>query len=1532
MKKNLLKLLFYIALSFLPLISFSQISADFTANSDSGCAYLAVTFSDLSIGNPVAWSWDFGDGNTSSFQNPSTFYSVPGSYTVTLTVTDGNGNKSTVSKTDYITILKLPGPKFSSDVTGGCVPLPVTFIDQTSQGNAGVESWLWDFGDGSFSTSQNPSHTYGSIGSYQVSLEVVDSLGCTKKKTESAYVSVQSLPSISFTTSASVSCTIPFTVNFTNTSGTSGLTYSWTFGDGNTSTQTDPSNTYTSFGTYSVYLTGTDSTGCSNSYGPVNISISPYGADFNLSAIAACLNTQITFNDQSSPSPNNWSWDFGDGNTSTSQNPSNTYTSMGTFNVTLISSTALGCADTIVKSITVYPLPVADFTVDDQTACDQPFAATFTDLTPNSAAWQWDVDVPEQSLGKDTFGLDATAQTFTHTYDSSGGIFTVKLIVTDSNGCLDTLVKFDYINNNKPYASFSADKTSGCVPLTVNFTDTSWSHENIVSRSWDFGDPASGSNNVSSLENPSHIYNDTGSFTITLSITDAGGCVKTTFLSLVAGMPPVTDFYILDTSICYGGDLEIFDSSSSYANEWAWAYAFGDDTSYIFPSKSASDFYAQNLTTIWTIDTAYFGIAHVAIFNGCAGDTVARPLYFYVNLPKAIFISSPGTFCEQEAPYTVTIDDMSEGADVYLWDFGDTASGAANISTDSVPPPHTYDSPGLYTINLKVTNDSSGCEHESSSSIFISNVNVDITLDTTPLIGCNPSSFTIQNSTTANEGLIFWGWIFGDDSIGADWYDFYNYYSEYDVVYNSYLKSPSDTIFLDPDSTFGGTYNAPYHTYNTAGLFSIRLTVASSSGCIDTLTLQDAVRIYEVPIALYEQDINTGCAPLTVNFSDTSLQGDAPIVAWNWNFGDGNTDTLQNSLNVFQTAGTYPVTLTVTDTHSCSGSITKNYEVVVTIPSPGISISNVYCFYNNITFNNTSTGSSLSYVWDFGDGSSFDSSASPTHHYDVISDTLFTVTLYAVDINGCDSAITKLVDIRRPYAGFYLTDLNNNCPPFFSTFIDTSSTVSAWYYNYGDAASNTFTSYSDADTVSHVYNSSGIYDVRLIVMDAVGCYDTLEIPDYVKVDGPLGNFDYNPKDGCAPLEVTFIPYDIYNAASFTWIFGDGSSSYEKDTITHTYNQAGSYIPVLILEDSINYTLGDSITCVLTLIPDTELFVIGPEVDFTMIGEDTSCTAYSVTFTNFTDPDSIDYWLWDFGDGSTSTDMHPTHFFSDQGSYDITLKAYVYDGNDTCVYTVSKEDLVTVFDPPQIIYSLSDIDSCPPLNIIFTVEDSTITFPASEYYWDFGDGQASSEQNTTHVYDSSGSFNVSLTVTFENGCETTYAYDSTVTIYPVPEADFNIVPEINGAKISYYLFENNSQDATNYVWDFGDGGNSLEENPQYLYDDEGTYLIKLIAINEYGCSDTAVKDQYIYLEPQFSNTFTPNGDGQNDQFVIKMTGGLDNLWLKVFDRWGKLVYEKEDYQNDWDGTDMNGTAVPPDTYYYIINHYNKIVWAGWLRIF
>jgi PKD repeat protein len=400
--------------------------ADFTFTTTD----LTADFTDTSTdpdGTVVGWDWNFGDGNTSTLQNPSHTYAAGGTYTVSLTVTDNDAGTDSVSKDVTVTGPNTPP---TADFTFSATDLTVNFTDASTDSDGTIVGWDWDFGDGNTSTVQNPSHTYAAAGTYTVTLTVTDDDSATDSTSKPVTVTEPNAPPVADFTFTTTDLTANFTDASTDSDGTI-VSWSWNFGDGNTSTVQNPSHTYAAGGTYTVNLTVTDDDGATDSVSkPVTVTAPnvPPTADFTF------ITTDLTanFTDTSTDSDGtivSWSWNFGDGNTSTVQNPSHTYAAAGTYTVSLTVTDNDGASDSVSKPVTVTapnipPTAGFTYTINGLTVN---FTDTSTDPDGTIVSWLW-------NFGD---GNTSTLQNPTYTY-VSGGTYTVTLTVTDNDGATDT--------------------------------------------------------------------------------------------------------------------------------------------------------------------------------------------------------------------------------------------------------------------------------------------------------------------------------------------------------------------------------------------------------------------------------------------------------------------------------------------------------------------------------------------------------------------------------------------------------------------------------------------------------------------------------------------------------------------------------------------------------------------------------------------------------------------------------------------------------------------------------------------------------------------------------------------------------------------------------------------------------------------------------------------------------------------------------------------------------------------------------------
>lgn len=347
-------------------ISPLPLTAAFTGTPTSGGAPLTVSFTDLSQGEPTSWQWSFGDGTTSTQENPAHTYMNAGAYTVTLTVTDAAGTVRTATHTNYVVVQPLAA-NFTATPTSGGAPLSVAFTD-TSTGDP--TAWLWNFGDGTTSTERHPSKTYSAPGSYTVTLTATGKDGVsTHTTTRTGYINA--LPLTADFTASPLAGPTPFTTTFTDTTIGNPTSWSWNFGDGTTSTLRNPPHTYSAPGKYTVTLTvggagGATSTKTRTEY----VEALPFSADFSATPTFGSVPLAVNFTDTSVGTATAWSWNFGDGGTSTLKNPSHTYTAAGTYTVSLTATNSGGGTSTRTRTNLITVSPDAVFTVAEDAYVD----------------------------------------------------------------------------------------------------------------------------------------------------------------------------------------------------------------------------------------------------------------------------------------------------------------------------------------------------------------------------------------------------------------------------------------------------------------------------------------------------------------------------------------------------------------------------------------------------------------------------------------------------------------------------------------------------------------------------------------------------------------------------------------------------------------------------------------------------------------------------------------------------------------------------------------------------------------------------------------------------------------------------------------------------------------------------------------------------------------------------------------------------------------------------------------------------------
>jgi len=244
-----------------------------------------------------------------------------------------------------------------------------------------------------------------------------------------------------------------------------------------------------------------------------------------------------------------------------------------------------------------------------------------------------------------------------------------------------------------------------------------------------------------------------------------------------------------------------------------------------------------------------------------------------------------------------------------------------------------------------------------------------------------------------------------------------------------------------------------------------------------------------------------------------------------------------------------------------------------------------------------------------------------------------------------------------------------------------------------------------------------------------------------------------------------------------------------------------------------------------------------------------CSPLIVQFTDLSTGHPTN-WLWDLGNGAVSTLKNPGATYVNPGVYTVKLHIKDNSGNQD---SIVKVDYITVYENPAVAITAFPTQGCAPLKVQFTDASNAGSGTLSQWFWDFGDGNISEEENPLHIYNNTGSFNVSLTVQNSFGCRKTMQASGLIKISGTLKADFSYSYDNACKAPATVRFTNLSQSQTtiNSKWSFGDGFASTDKNPVHIYSTSGNFTVQLVTINATGCSDTATHRYRLVLQKQIS---------------------------------------------------------------------------------
>jgi len=808
------------------------------------------------------------------------------------------------------------------------------------------------------------------------------------------------------------------------------------------------------------------------------------------------------------------------------------------------------------------------------------------------------------------------------------------------------------------------------------------------------------------------------------------------------------------------------------------------------------------------------------------GVLFSQPGYQYVALQvtdslgnfncyadSVLLLSSPiALFSSSSAclglPVNFTDSSTITGDTINSWDWDFGDSTGAAFQH----PSHIYSSAGDYIVTLVVTANS-GCATAYTDTISVRALPVADMSFTDSSCAEAPVLFT-DASTSSQDPITTWNWDFGDSTTSA--------------IAN------------------------PQHIFAVGGEYLLVLTVTTDKGCWSF----DADTIHIKPRPVPDFIVANTCIGETVDFVNLSTISDSSALNYTWDFDDATTSSQPNPSHAYAAVvDVYDVTLIAISPNGCADTMTSPVRIGnQPVPSFIISPSTV-CKGNGVNFIDQSSvpgsdpGDTINtWYWDFGD--SFSSSLqNPSHTY---ADTgTYVVSLVVTSPTACDSLVTQVVTvIDAPVAAFNYSDV---CFGLSNSFTDFStapagSVLVDWSWDFGDSTTATGTS------VSHNYSVAGTYSVILTVTDTFGCTDF--VMHQVSAN-PVPVASFTNSTACTGSAVTFTNTSTIgngdSIVSYFWDFGDAGTSLLKNPV-HTYTAFGQK-QVMMVATSLHGCIDTTYKLIFVFESPTPAFSYSQ-----------TCKGQATQFTYIPNPfpSTITTYSWSFGDLGTSILDNPVHMYANATTYQATVTVT---DNNGCIASITQ---------PVIVYPIPDayfgyVNSCVGTPTSFYDSSSIASGSISSYLWNFGNGNTSGAASPSFVFDSAGTYSVSLNIVSDGGCADSVS--RLVTVVPPPVSGF-LLSASSGAPPFNVNFTSTSTGISSWLWDFGDGTTASSPNASHTYADTGNFTVSLIVYNASGCSDTTyqqVVSIFPYLDLAVLNVST---GVQNN--IVTLTADLFNL--------------------------------------------------------